>query len=302
MKYKELVEEWNKSREYAFDYKFEIGSAFMPVYHYIAEYFNYDKKDRLNDFMRLYPINEINEEKMLTSMYSLYGAITYEKFGWSALILQINTVDSKNNDSLPKGYYRFVFYIKRLNDKWYFCIDELPYKEDSLNGQTIYTQKDINSFVNSSLDNYQKQILDKLIQLIPQKISWEKKYTDILQQKSEEIKEELLKHLEVDERKLKPYSTIKNIKTNKGFLVYELNDWCTYTLDLLLEIDVNTYPKLDYVFPFHFKYKNENWYVKLSDDENEKKITSRSDLQNALNDFCVYRDTFKKWLSIGEKK
>lgn len=301
MKYKEIVEQWNKSREDNFNYKFNVGNAFTAVYQAIAEKLGYKKDGYLNDNMKVYPISEINEEKMATTSYSLQGAITYEKLGWSALILQINTNSAKSELKLPKGFYRFVFYIKKISDKWYFFIDDVPYEKDYVSGQLIYKQKPINLCFCSGETDYATKIDEKIIDLIKTKPSCDKNYIENVSLKFKEIQNKFCEYIDVNPNKLKPYSKIEKINTDLGYLSYEIHDWFFYSISLLLEINENIYPKVNYLYSFHLKRIGEMWIIKLADEDEEYELKNEEKLLEVINHFCEYKDTFNSWLTSGEE-
>jgi len=301
MKYKDIIEQWNKSRETSFDYKFEVGKAFTRVYQDIAKKLGYQKEGFLNDYMKVFPISEINEDKMATTSYSLQGAITYEKFGWSSLILQIDTNSSKTELGLPKGVYRFVFYIKQISDNWHFFIDDIPYKKDYINDQPVYRPKSIDLCFCSKESEYTTKIEKKIFDLLKTKISWDKNYIEEITLKYKEIQSKFCKHLEVDPSKVKFYSEIENIKSDSGYLSYEIQDWSICSFSLLLEIDENTYPKVNYLYSFHLKNKEGKWIIKLSDEDKEYSIENEEMLLDVINNFSSYKDTFKQWLTSGEE-
>lgn len=298
MTYSEIVKAWSKSRENYLYYKFEIGDAFTPIYQKIAKELNYYKEDKLNDYMKLYPVEEINEEKMKTSTYSLYGAVTYEKFGWSSLILQINTNDT---EIIPQnGIYRFIIYIKKVNEVWYYSIDEAPFEEVSVSGQPIYQQKHLTSYIRSDEADFEEKAMRKIFDSIPSKISWDDEYISDVNTKIKNIQNLFIQHLETNKEKLTPYSKLDKIDTDLGFLSYELNDWTSYSLALLIELKKNTYPKTNYIFTFHLKKKDDNWIIKFDNSSEMKRIDSAEEINEIINDFCKYQDTFDNWLAIGE--
>lgn len=300
MKYNELVEAWNKSREYSFNYKFEVERAFIAIYQKIAEYLGYKKEGYLNDYMKLFPISDASEEKLKTSSYSLHGAITYEKFGWSALVLQINTNSTQKIEN--NGFYRFVFYIKKINNNWLFSIDNEPYEEILENGQFVYQPKKIECIINSNEEGYQEKALEQVLNLIPNKNSWDEKYLEDLNNKLIEIKRAFINHLEVSPEKVSLYSKIENIKTDLGYMFYETNDWCNSSFSLLIEKDKNTFPKLNYLFDFHFKKNGDDWFIKLANQHKQYQINNDNEMSIMLNDFCTFRDGFEMWLNIGDDK
>lgn len=302
MKYKEIVEQWNKSREENFKYKNNVGNVFIEVYQVIANKLGYKKEGYLNDYMKVYPITEINEEKMSTTSYSLQGAITYEKFGWSALLLQINTNSAKSELRLPKGFYRFVFYIKRISDKWYFFIDDIPYENEFITDQLIYKQKSIESCFCSSEKNYILNIEKKIFKLIETKPSWDNAYIDELNLKFKEIQNKFCKCIEVHSNNLKPYSKTEKVNTDLGYLSYELHDWILCSISLLLELNENIYPKVNYVYSFYLKKYNGKWNIKLEDEEEEYVLEDEKKLLEVLNKFSEYKDTFNSWLISGVEK
>ena len=300
MKYKDLVREWHKSREDSFNYKFEIEKQFIILYQKIAEILDYKEENYLNSNMKLYPISEINEEKIKYSAYSLHGAITYEKFGWSAIMLQINTI--KTTVIKENGIYRFIFYIKKIKDQWFFTIDEAPYEEVIEDGQQIFRKKDIRNYISSKQDNYIEIIVRKLFTSIPYKKSWDEEYINELNSKILFLKGAFIKHLEVTENKVNPYTSTENIKTDLGYIRYEINDWCNYTFSLMMEIDINTYPKLTYLFDFHLIKKENKWFMKIGNFSKEYPVNTDDEIEEMLNDFCTFRDGFDMWLNNGESK
>lgn len=300
MTYKELVAEWHKSREQSMEYKFEVGHAFSIIYQNIAKLLGYNNGDRLNDYMKLYPISEVNEEKMKTSSYSLYGAITYEKFGWSSILLQINTNETEY--ITPNGIYRFVFYIKKIDEYWYFYIDEEPYVEDIVNKQLTFKQKPLDSVICSNNKDYINIATEKVFNSITSKISWNENYINNLKLKIQNIKQLFINKLETNDDVLKYHSDLENIKSELGYLSYELNDWTNFSFSLLLELNKNTYPKTDYIFTFHLTKKDNNWYIKLAQEKEEIIINTDDEINVMLDLFCTYQDTFNRWLTCGEQK
>lgn len=300
MKYNELVEAWNKSRERSFDYKFEVGAAFNAIYQRIAKELDYYKQNSLNDYMQLYPIQNINEEKISNTSFSLYGAITYEKFGWSALILQINT--NSTNKIERKGYFRFVIYMKTIEGVSKFLIDETPYEKTMESGQIIYKKRTVESIISSNDTDYIETAMNKILNSIPNKKSWDKEYISELNKKIKEIRNAFIKHLEgIDEKKLKLYSDIEKIQTDLGYLSYEINDWCTSSLSLLLELKENTYPKLNLIFTFKIRKSENDWYIKFDDNNEEVMINNEQQIDEMIKTICTYQDTFSMWLKSGDE-
>lgn len=300
MKYTELVEVWNKSREQYMDYKFEVGSAFNRIYQNIAKKLDYYQENKLNDYMKLYPISEINEYKMKTTSYSLWGAITYEKFGWSSIVLQINT--NSTSKITQNGVYRFIFYIKKINNDWYYSIDKAPYEEIIEYGQLIYKQKELDCTICSSDEDYIEKATEIVFGLIPDKISWDDDYINNLQEKVIEIKNIFTKHLEINDNKLTFHSNLEKINSNYSYLSYELNDWINCSFSLIIELDKNTYPKTNYIFTFHLKKINNDWYIKLAEEKDEIQVNNEEEINCMLQTFCTFQDTFNRWLTNGEEK
>lgn len=314
MNYKEIVKKWETDSENFFNYRFEVANIMGHIYHSIAKSLNIDIKDRLNDQMEVFAIEEKNENKLLHSSYSMPGAVCYEKRGWSSVGLRL-LVNKEMSNLLEckEGEYRFIFFIKKFEDNWFFYIDTNYFKDNVEDGVFIFSQKNKeDAQFNSSEENYEEKMFSFIKQKIENKCLWNDSYKqeiadnffsliDILKQKLE-IKESRL--VQVCPKKMDENEENKNYAILDS-LQYEIDDWCSVCLCLLFEREINVFPKSNYKYNFYFKKINGSWKYSLNEqfyDANFQKDFNIND-SNCIDEMysTIMKHTemafsFERWL------
>lgn len=315
MKYTEIVERWSKESNLFFNYRFDVASSFFQIYHHIAKELGIDEKIGLNDFMEVFPLNEKDENVLLHNSYSMVGAVVYEKRGWSSIGLRL-LVNSKIASKLncKEGEYRFCFYLKPVNETWYYFIDEFYYQDNSEDKVFINSEKDLsNAFCNSSQKDFKEHVLEYIKYNISKKINWNNNYKKKLAEQFYGIYHIIKNELEIKEgyldfcpRKIDEKNESTKFKLD-DCLQYEIQDWCSVNLKLLLERAPNIYPKKNYLYSLYIKYdlENKKWLFSMNEEfyieqfQNELNFDSPECIKKINELFAMITlesSSFNRWL------
>lgn len=315
MKYQEIVKKWSDESELFFNHRFDVAYNFFVIYHHIAKELGIDNENGLNKNLEVFPLNEKDEKVILHNSYSMVGAVVYEKRGCSSIGLRLiadKNIATKLNCS--EGEYRFSFYIKPNAGIWYFFIDELYYQDNSKDKVFINSEKDLSqAFCNTSQKEFKEHVMEYIKDNISKKINWNNSYKDKLTEQFNNIYEIIKKELEIKDGYLE--FTPKKIDEKKedtkfkleDCLQYEIKDWCSVNLKLLLERAPNIYPKKNYLYSLYIKYdlENKKWLFSMNEEfyieqfQNELDINS-PECKQKINDLfakiTIESSSFNKWL------
>lgn len=305
MKYNEIVDRWSKESENFFNYRFDVSSNFSKVYLFIAAQLGIEEGNRLNKNMEVFPLTEKDENVLIHNSYSMVGAVSYEKRGWASIGLRL-LVDSNIAANLKcnEGEYRFCFYMKPVSDIWYFFIDEYYYKDNLLDNILINSEKTFaTALCNSSQENYKEKIMDYIRNNIVSKVkvNWNQTYKAELLEKYKQIYETIKAELDIKDnylefipKKLDSKKETKKFEIN-DCLQYEINDWCSINLKLLLERAPNIYPKTNYLYSFYIKHDltTNKWLFSMNEQFYNKEFQQDLDFSS--------HDCIKKIIELFDK-
>lgn len=315
MKYSEIVEKWSKESDLFFNYRFDVAANFFAIYHHIAKELGIDNEMGLNRNLEVFPLNEKDEKTILHNSYSMVGAVVYEKRGWSSIGLRL--IADKNIAKKLKcseGEYRFCFYIKPNAGNWYFFIDEYYFQDNSLDKVFINSEKDLaNAFCNSSQKDYKKNVMEFIKTNISKKINWNNNYKEKIIKQLNNIYTIIKNELEIKEgylefcpKKIDEKKESTNFKL-EDCLQYEIKDWCSVNLKLLLERAPNIYPKKNYLYSMYIKYDSEKkkWLFSMNEEfyleqfQNELNFESSECIKQINELFAkitLESSSFNRWL------
>lgn len=315
MKYEEIVNKWAKESDLLFNHRFDVAYNFFTIYHYIAKELGIDNEMGLNRNLEVFPLNEKDEKVILHNSYSMVGAVVYEKRGWSSIGLRLiadKNIATKLNCS--EGEYRFCFYIKPNAGIWYFFIDEYYYQDNSKDKVFINSEKALSqSFCNSSQENFKEKVMKYIKDNIPKKINWNNFYKEKLVEQFNNIYEIIKNELEIKASYLefcpkKTNDKKENSKYNiEDCLQYEIKDWCSVNLKLLLERAPNIYPKTSYLYSLYVKYDLEKnkWLFSMNEEFYLEEFQNELDFESSesvkkINDLfsmiTLESSSFNRWL------
>lgn len=316
MKYQEIVKKWSDESELFFNHRFDVAYNFFVIYHHIAKELGIDNENGLNKNLEVFPLNEKDEKVILHNSYSMVGAVVYEKRGWSSIGLRLiadKNIATKLNCS--EGEYRFCFYIKPNAGIWYFFIDENYYQDNSEDKVFINSEKDLSdAFCNSSQKDFKEQVMEYIRNNISKKINWNNNYKEQLLEQFNNFYQIIKNELEIKDSYLefcpKKIDEEKKEDTKvklEDCLQYEIKDWCSVNLKLLLERAPNIYPKKNYVYSLYIKYdlEKEMWLFSMNEEfyleqfQNELNLESTESVKK-INDLfsmiTIESSSFNRWL------